>query len=163
MNSHGSIPLTQEGFDKLTEELKQLKEVERPKVIQDIAEARAHGDLKENAEYHAAREKQGFIEGRITMLDDQLSRANVIDFSEDSPEIIKFGAYFSVEDQNTGDVNSYRIVGDIEADISNNLISLASPFARAMLGKNVDDLVLVKSPKGEKEYLVTSISYQETV
>ena len=157
--STDTIPFTREGFDRLTNELKKLREQDRPKVIQDIAEARAHGDLKENAEYHAAREKQGFVEARITMLEDQLSRAKVIDFSADDPEIIKFGATFSVEDQDNGDTSSYRIVGDIEADITHNLISLASPFAKAMLGKNIGDLVLVKSPKGEKEYLITALRY----
>lgn len=153
------VPFTKQGYEALKQELQQLKSVERPKVIEEIATARGHGDLKENAEYHAAREKQSFIEGRISMLDDRLARANIIDFSEDSPDTVKFGAFVTVEDQETGESKEYRIVGDLEADITKNLISLESPIARALLGKRMDDLVEIKVPKGVIEYMVNNIRY----
>ncbi len=154
-----TVPFTKQGYEALKQELQQLKSVERPKIIEEIATARGHGDLKENAEYHAAREKQSFIEGRISMLDDRLARANIIDFSEESPDTVKFGAFVTVEDQESGDSKEYRIVGDLEADITKNLISLESPIAKALLGKRVDDLVEIKVPKGMREYLVNNIRY----
>lgn len=154
-----AVPFTREGYEALKQELQQLKSVERPKIIEEIATARGHGDLKENAEYHAAREKQSFIEGRISMLDDRLARANIIDFSEEHPDTVKFGAYVTVEDQETGESKEYRIVGDLEADITKNLISLESPIARALLGKRVDDLVEIRVPKGVLEYMVTKLRY----
>lgn len=154
-----AIPFTRQGYEALKRELEKLKNIERPKVIQEIAEARAHGDLKENAEYHAAREKQSFIEGRITILDDSISRASIISFSEENPDTIKFGAYVTVEDEDTGDVKTYRIVGDLESDIERNMISMGSPIARALMGKHVDDAVQVKVPKGMKQYMVTNIRY----
>ncbi|NRA64583.1 MAG: transcription elongation factor GreA [Pseudobacteriovorax sp.] len=153
------IPFTPQGYETLKQELENLKVVERPKVIQEIAEARAHGDLKENAEYHAAREKQSFIEGRITILDDHIARANVISFEEDNPEIIKFGAFVTLEDEE-GEEKTYRIVGDLEADISQNKISLGSPIAKALLGKRIDDVVEVKVPKGVMEYTILEIKYK---
>ena len=154
-----TIPFTMQGYESLKDELQKLKSVERPKIIEEIAEARSHGDLKENAEYHAAREKQSFIEGRITMLDDQLARANIIDFSKDNPDVVKFGAFVTVEDQENEETKTYRIVGDLEADISKGQISLASPFAKALMGKAIDDLVVVKGPKGEHEYVITEVTY----
>ena len=155
------VPFTKQGYDLLVEELQNLKTNERPKVIEAIAEARAHGDLKENAEYHAAREKQSFIEGRITMLDDSLARAKVISVNPDAQDVVQFSAWVSVEDIDSGDEKSFRIVGDLEADISKNLISAHSPLGRALLGKRLDDEVLVKVPKGDVNYLVTDIKYEE--
>lgn len=154
-----SVPFTKQGYDSLVEELNRLKTVERPKVIEEIAEARAHGDLKENAEYHAAREKQSFVEGRITMLDDQLARANVIDFSGKNITKVQFGAWVKLEDQESGSERSYRIVGDLEADIERNLISVNSPIAKALLGKEVDDEIVARVPKGEIKCYITSIEY----
>ena len=116
-----TVPFTPQGYEQLKAELDNLKSVQRPKVIEEIAEARAHGDLKENAEYHAAREKQSFIEGRITILDDQIARANIIDFSTENPDKVMFGAFVTVEDEE-GDEKTYRIVGDLEADITENKI-----------------------------------------
>jgi transcription elongation factor GreA len=153
------IPFTKKGFEELRNELHRLKTIERPKVIQDIAEARAHGDLSENAEYAAAREKQGMIEARINDLDDKLSRANVIDFSTAKPDNVKFGAHVTLTDEDSGDEKTYQIVGDLEADISRNRISLSSPIARAMLGKKIDDLVEVQAPKGLVEYIISNIHY----
>lgn len=155
------VPFTPQGYEELKAELERLKHVERPKVIEDIAEARAHGDLKENAEYHAAREKQGFIEARITVLEDQISRAKVIDLRDENPKQVMFGAFVTVEDEDTGDQKTYRIVGDLEADIEKNRISLGSPIAKALMGKRVDDLVEVKVPKGLKEYSIKNLVYDE--
>lgn len=154
-----TVPFTKQGYEALKNELHQLKVVERPKVINEIATARDHGDLRENAEYHAAREKQGFIEGRITLLDDRLGRANVIDFSQEKPDVIKFGAWVQVEVQESGEKKEFRIVGDLEADITKNLISLESPLAKALMGKRVDDIVEFNAPKGMTEYLILSIRY----
>ncbi len=153
------IPFTPQGYDDLKLELEKLKSVERPKVIEEIAEARAHGDLKENAEYHAARDKQSFIEGRITILDDHIARANVIDFRNEQPDCVKFGAFVTVEDMMNGDKKTYRIVGDLEADIAKNRISLGSPIAKALMGKKIDDDVVCKVPKGTMEYTIVDISY----
>lgn len=153
-----TIPFTREGYENLKAELENLKSHERPKVIQEIAEARAHGDLKENAEYHAAREKQSFIEGRITLLEDHIARANIIDFSQEEPSKVKFGAFVKVEDEE-GEEKTFRIVGDIEADISQNKISLGSPIAKALMGKAIDDAVEVRVPKGIKEYTIVEINY----
>lgn len=157
--SEQEIPLTRDGFDALKNELHKLKTIERPKVIEEIATARAHGDLRENAEYHAAREKQSFIEGRILLLDDQLARAKVIDFSDQTPDQVRFGARVTVEDQDSGEKKTYQVVGDLEADIAANKISIGSPFAKALLGKRMDDMVEVTGPKGVKEYVVVEINY----
>lgn len=159
MTSTTEVPFTPEGLVQLKAELEKLKHVERPKVIEDIAEARAHGDLKENAEYHAAREKQGFIEARITVLEDQISRAKVIDLRHENPGQVMFGAFVTVEDEESGDQKTYRIVGDLEADIERNRISLGSPIAKALMGKRVDDLVEVRVPKGIKEYSIINVFY----
>ena len=154
-----TVPFTPQGYEQLKAELEDLKTVQRPKVIEEIAEARAHGDLKENAEYHAAREKQSFIEGRITILDDQIARANIIDFSSDTPEKVMFGAFVTVEDEE-GEEKTYRIVGDLEANITENKISMGSPIAKGLMGKAIDDVVEVRVPKGTKEYTVVSIEYR---
>ena len=154
-----TIPLTKEGYDVLKEELRHLRHDERPKVIADIAEARAHGDLSENAEYHAAREKQGFIEARIADLEDKLGRAQIIDFANQQADTVRFGAYVTVSDSETGEEKTFRIVGDLEADISKNKISLSSPIAKALLGRRVDDVIEVRAPKGSIEYTIRSVSY----
>lgn len=159
MNNIEQIPFTRDGHDALQKELENLKSVERPGVISAIAEARSHGDLKENAEYHAAREKQGMIEARISDLEDKLSRAQIVDFSEENSDSVRFGAWVFLQDEETGEEKKYRIVGDLEADISKNLVSVSSPIARALLGKEVDDLVKIKAPKGAKEYVILSIEY----
>ena len=155
------VPLTQEGWDSLSVELDRLKKVDRPQVIEDIAEARSHGDLKENAEYHAAREKQGMIEARIADLEDKLSRATIIKFEGQNTDTVKFGAFVTVSDENTGDEKTYRIVGDLEADITTNKISLSSPIAKALIGKKVDDLVEVRVPKGNLEYVILEIRFEQ--
>lgn len=155
------IPFTKQGYEALKDELERLKKDERPKVISEIAEARAHGDLKENAEYHAAREKQSFIEGRITILDDSLARAKVIDFHGQGVETVQFGAWVGVEDVESGEEKRYRIVGDLEADIQKNLISVKSPIARALLGKEEGDEVNVRAPKGDVTYVISVINYDD--
>lgn len=154
------IPFTEAGYKRIKEELETLKSVERPKIIQEIAEARSHGDLKENAEYHAAREKQGFIEGRIQMLEDQIARANVLDFSGDSSGVVKFGAYVSVVDEESGDEKTYHIVGDLEADIDQNRISVGSPLSKSLLGRKEGDVLEVRVPKGIKEYSILKVQYR---
>lgn len=153
------IPFTKEGYEVLQQELQKLKSEDRPRIIQEIADARSHGDLSENAEYHAAREKQGFVEGRIADLEDKLSRANIIDFSNNAMDQVRFGAYVTVIDQGSEEKRTLRIVGDLEADITRNKISLGSPLAKALIGKKVDDLVEVQAPKGVIEYLVTEVKY----
>ena len=154
-----SIPLTKEGYEQLQIELQRLKSEERPQVIQDIADARAHGDLSENAEYAAAREKQGIVEARIAELEDKLSRATIVDFSTQIADTVRFGAYVKVVEEETGEQKTFRIVGDLEADITKHQISLSSPIAKALLGKKVDDIVEVLAPKGVVEYTVTEIKY----
>lgn len=153
------IPFTKDGFANVQKELEQLKSVERPKIIQAIADARAHGDLKENAEYHAAREKQGLIEARITDLEDKLSRAQVIDLSQSNKDTVRFGAWVQLLDEETGEEKKYRLVGDLEADITKNFLSISSPLGKALLGKRVDDQVEITVPKGQKEFTILSISY----
>jgi transcription elongation factor GreA len=154
-----TVPFTPEGFRTLTAELERLKGVDRPHVIGAIAEARAHGDLKENAEYHAAREKQGMIEARISDLEDKLARAQVIEPTAGALDTIRFGAWVVLLEEETGEKKKYRIVGDLEADISRNLLSVSSPMARALLGKKVEDLVEIQAPKGVKEFSVLSVAY----
>jgi transcription elongation factor GreA len=152
------IPMTRRGFDALDAELKQLKTVDRPAIIRDIAEAREHGDLSENAEYHAARERQGFIEGRIKELEGVMSKAEVIDPARLSGPI-KFGATVTLSDDDTGDEKTYQIVGETEADIENGLLNIRSPLARALIGKDDGDSVEVKTPGGTRTYEVLSIRY----
>ncbi len=155
-----SVPLTLVGAEKLRSELHNLKTVERPLVIAAIAEARSHGDLSENAEYDAAKERQGFIEGRIQDLEGKLSSAQIID-----PKTINaggrcvFGSTVVLEDVNDGDVVTYQIVGDDEADIRHRKISISSPIARALIGKSVGDIAEVQAPKGVREYEVVEVQY----
>lgn len=155
------IPITSSGYEKLKEELRRLKSVERPGVIAEIAEARALGDLSENAEYHSARDKQGFIEGRIMELEEKLGRLQVIDASASGPcDKVVFGSVVTlrdVSDDSRGEERRYKIVGDLEADLKNNAISLSSPLAASLINKLRGDIVTVNLPRGEKEYEVTSI------
>jgi transcription elongation factor GreA len=155
------IPFTKDGYQTLQDELYRLKHTERPKIIQDIADARAHGDLSENAEYHAARERQGFVEARIGELEGNLGRANIIDFTADSQSLnqVRFGAYVTVQDEASGDKKTYRVVGELEADLRQNKISISSPIARALLGKKIDDIIEVNAPKGALEYTIMEITY----
>ncbi|HQY43446.1 MAG TPA: transcription elongation factor GreA [Paracoccaceae bacterium] len=152
------IPMTRAGHTALNEELKALKSVERPAVIRAIAEAREHGDLSENAEYHAARERQSFVEGRIKELESILSLAEVIDPSKFSGSV-KFGATVTVVDDDTDDEKTYQIVGEAEADIERGLLNIRSPLARALIGKDVGDTAEVRTPGGEKSYEILSIRY----
>ncbi len=153
-------PMTKKGAERLRAELDHLKKVKRPKVIEDIAEARAHGDLKENAEYHAAREQQGFIEGRIKELEGTLSSSEVIDISSlNVGQRIVFGATVELEDIDNETTVTYQIVGDLEADISKGLISVSSPISRALIGKEEGDEIVVDAPGGQREYEVISVNY----
>jgi transcription elongation factor GreA len=152
------IPMTRRGYDALDVELKQLKTVDRPAIIRDIAEAREHGDLSENAEYHAAREKQGFIEGRVKEIEGVLSKADIIDPTRLGGSI-KFGATVSLADEDNGDEKTYQIVGETEADIENGLLNIRSPLARALIGKDKGDSVEVKTPGGTRSYEILSIRY----
>ncbi|WP_257388940.1 transcription elongation factor GreA [Tahibacter caeni] len=153
-------PLTLKGAERLREELEKLKTVDRPRIIEAIAEARAHGDLKENAEYHAAREQQGFVEGRIQEMEATLSYAEVIDVSklQAGPRIV-FGATVELEDEDSGDQVTYQIVGDIEADIKQRLIAVSSPIARALIGKSQGDSFEFQAPNGVKRYEITAVRY----
>ncbi|MCX7888888.1 MAG: transcription elongation factor GreA [Rhodobacteraceae bacterium] len=152
------IPMTRSGFEALDAELKDLKTVERPAVIRAIAEAREHGDLSENAEYHAARERQSFVEGRIKELESILSRAEVIDPSRLNGTI-KFGATVTLLDEDTEEERTYQIVGEAEADIERGLLNIRSPLARALIGKSEGESVEVRTPGGEKSYEVVSVRY----
>ena len=152
--------MTATGFSRLQEELKHLKSFERPNVIKQIAEAREHGDLSENAEYHAARERQSFIEGRVMELEDKISRAEVIDVSKLSGKIVKFGATIKLADEDTDEKISYQIVGQDESDIKAGLLSIQSPLARALIGKQVGDSVEVSTPGGSKSYEIVKISFK---
>ncbi len=152
-------PITQQGADLLKEELKRLKTVERPKIIDAVAEARAHGDLKENAEYHAAREQQSFTEGRIAELEGIIGNSQVIDVSKlNVGDKVVFGATVVLEDEDGNNV-TYQIVGDAEADIDSGKISISSPIARAMIGKSEDDEIEVQAPGGDLVYFIESIKY----
>ncbi len=153
------VPMTASGLVKLEDEVKNLKQVERPAVIRAIAEARAHGDLSENAEYHAAKERQGFIEGRILELEDVIGRAQVIDPSKLSGNTVKFGATVTMIDEDTDKEATYQIVGDMEADLKQKRISLSSPIARALIGKSVGDSVEVAAPGGAKSYEIVKVRF----
>jgi transcription elongation factor GreA len=154
------VPLTIDGAEKLREELHHLKSVERPRIIQAIAEAREHGDLKENAEYHAAREQQSFAEGRIADIEAKLSNAEIIDVTQlDAGGKIIFGTTVVLSNVETGDEVTYRIVGEDEADIKQGLISVGSPIARALIGKEVDDVAMVQTPGGVVEYEILEVKY----
>jgi transcription elongation factor GreA len=152
------IPLTRAGYDALNEELKALKTIERPAVIRAIAEAREHGDLSENAEYHAARERQSFIEGRVKELEGILSLADVIDTSRLSGAV-KFGARVTVIDEETEEEKTFQLVGEPEADLERGLLNVKSPLARALIGKDEGDQVEVRTPGGEKSYEILRIEY----
>ena len=153
-------PLTLNGAQRLRDELDQLKSVKRPEIINAISEARAHGDLKENAEYHAAREQQGFIEGRIQQLEGELSNAEVIDVSKlNVGNKVVFGATVVLADVDTDEERKYQIVGDLEADIKLGLIAISSPVARAMIGKLEGDSIVIDAPAGQREYEIVSVAY----
>lgn len=154
------FPLTQKGLTKLEEELKHLKNVERPEVIEAIAEARAHGDLSENAEYHAARERQSFIEGRIKELEAVTGRAEVVDPTKLSGTTVRFGATVTVIDEETEKETTYQIVGDYEADIDSGLLSYKAPIARALIGKEEGDSITVPSPGGERYIEILKVAYK---
>jgi transcription elongation factor GreA len=154
------IPMTAKGYQRLEEEIKHLKSVERPAIIEAIAEARSHGDLSENAEYHAAREKQSFIEGRLLELEDKISRAEVIDTTKIAGNVIKFGAHVKVVDEDTDTEQQFQIVGEYEADIEKGLLALTAPLPRALIGKQKGDSVEVTTPKGTKAYEVLEVAYK---
>ncbi|MBA4250057.1 MAG: transcription elongation factor GreA [Candidatus Puniceispirillum sp.] len=154
------IPMTTSGFAKVSSELEILKNKERPAVIKAISAAREHGDLSENAEYHAAKDKQGFIEARILELEYKLSRADVIDVSKISGNEIKFGATIKITDDDTDINHTFQIVGSDESDVSRGFLSITSPLAKAMIGKKVNDFVEVTTPSGYKSYTILDIKYQ---
>ena len=151
--------MTGEGYNALDEELKRLKTQERPSVIAAIAEARSHGDLSENAEYHAAKDQQGWIEGRIAEIEDKMARAQVIDVSKLSGKQVKFGATITVIDEDTDEAGRYQIVGEHEADVKAGRISLTSPLSRAVIGKEVGDVVEVNTPGGVKAYEIAKVEW----
>ncbi|MDP3853583.1 transcription elongation factor GreA [Phenylobacterium sp.] len=153
------VPMTVGGWKALDDELKRLKTAERPAVIAAISEARSHGDLSENAEYHAAKERQGWIEGQIADIEDKMARAQVIDVSKLSGSQVKFGATVSVVDEDTEDKARYQIVGEHEADVKKGKISILSPLARAMIGKETGDVVEVHTPGGGKAYEITKVDW----
>ncbi len=154
------VPLTSEGYEALKAEIKHRKSVERPKIVKAIAEARAHGDLSENAEYHAAKEMQGLNEARIAELEDILARANVIDVSTLSGDQVKFGATVTIVDEDTDREVTYKIVGEFEAEIKSGKLSITSPVARALIGKTVGDSVEVHTPGGGKYYEILNVEYR---
>ena len=153
------VPMTPTGHERLEAELKRLKTVERPAVIRAIAEAREHGDLSENAEYHAARERQGFIEGRVMELEDKLSRAEVIDIKSQSGSRVMFGATVKLVDEETDEETTYQIVGPDEAEIQQGLLSIASPLAQALLGKESGDTVEVTTPRGTRYFELLEVRF----
>ena len=155
-----SFPMTPRGQQLLKDELKRLREVERPKNVRDIEEARAHGDLKENAEYHAAKERQGFIEGRSREIEAVLAQADVIDPSKLSGTKVVFGATVKLTDTDSGDEVTYTIVGEYEADIKQSRIAISAPLARAMIGREQGDTVSLKTGKGTREYEITKVHFE---
>ncbi|MEQ8697257.1 MAG: transcription elongation factor GreA [Bauldia litoralis] len=154
------LPMTANGYARLQEELKHLKSVERPAIIKALEEAREHGDLSENAEYHAAKERQAFIEGRVAEIEDKISRAQVIDISKMSGSVVRFGATVTLADEDTDEKKTYQIVGADEGDIANGLLSLVSPLARALIGKEKGDSVEVTTPGGSKAYEIIKVQYK---
>ncbi len=155
------VPMTKGGLLRLKEELKRLKNVERPKIVKEIAEARSHGDLSENAEYHAAKEKQSHVEGRILQVEHWIASAEVIDVSKHAGDRVVFGATVGLEETESGDRVKYRIVGELEADLKLGRISVTSPIARALIGRSEGDTVVVRTPGGEKEYEIQSLEFIE--
>jgi len=154
------VPMTAEGFKKLEEELHRLKSEERPRIIQAIAEARTHGDLSENAEYHSAKEAQGLNEAKVADLEDKLSRAEVVDTTKLSGSTIKFGATVTLVDEDTDEKVKYKIVGDLEASVKDGKISISSPIARALIGKSKGDSAEVTTPKGARSYEVIKVEWK---
>ena|SRR2546421_6372103 len=157
------IPMTPRGVQALREELKRLREVERPKNVQDIEEARAHGDLRENAEFHAAKEKQAFIEGRSREIDSILAQAEVIDPAKLSGSRVVFGATVQLADTESGEETTYSIVGDYEADIKKGRIQISAPLARALIGREVGDTVTLRTGKGSREYQISAVRFDPQV
>jgi len=155
------IPMTKAGANAIKREIKRLKAVERPRIVQEISVARDHGDLSENAEYHAAKERQSHIEGRIQMLEDRLARAEIIDVSRLSGERVVFGATVKLEDVDSGQQVQYTIVGETEADLKKGRISITSPIARGLIGREVGDTVKIHAPAGEREYEVLAVLFVE--
>jgi len=153
------IPMTASGYDDVQNELKKLINVDRPNIIAAIAEARSHGDLSENAEYQYAKESQSLIEGKIADLENAIGRAEIIDVKSIASEDIKFGATIEIEDDDSGELYLYQIVGDYESDIKNKKLSVSSPLARGLINKTIDDVVEINSPKGQKSYTIKSIKY----
>ncbi len=153
------IPMTSRGFTRLEEELRRLKTVERPGVIHALTDAREQGDIAENAEYHAAKERQAYIEGRVMEIEDKISRADVIDVSKLSGDAVKFGATVTLADEDTDEESIYQIVGADEADINAGLLSIVSPLARALIGKSVGDSVDVTTPRGDKSYEIVEVTF----
>ena len=154
-----TVPMTPEGYQRLQEELKHLIRVERPRVVQDIAEARDHGDLSENAEYDAAKERQGFVEGRIAEINGKMARAQVIDVATIDTDKVVFGATVTVYDDESESESTYRIVGEDESDIKQGLISISSPVAKALIGHRIDDEVQIRVPSGIRIYEIIDIKY----
>jgi transcription elongation factor GreA len=153
------VPMTKGGLLRLKEELKRLKNVERPKIVKEIAEARSHGDLSENAEYHAAKEKQSHVEGRILQVEHWIASAEVIDVSKHAGDRVVFGATVSLEGTDSGEKMTYRIVGELEADLKQGRISVTSPIARALIGRSEGDTVVVRTPGGQKEYEIQAVEF----
>ncbi len=153
------VPMTSQSFEKLDEELRRIKSVDRPEVIRAIGEAREHGDISENAEYHAAKDRQGYIEARVRVLEDKISRAEIIDISKLSGDAVKFGATVAVADEETDEETTYQIVGSDEADIKAGLLSVTSPLGRALIGKTIGDSVDVHTPSGLKSYEILSVNF----
>ena len=154
------VPMTEAGHDRLQEELRTLKSVERPAIINAIAEARAHGDLSENAEYHAARERQSFIEGRIGELEDTSKRAEIIDTTKLSGKTVRFGATVTLADEDNDGKSVYQVVGEFEADINQRRISTSSPLGRALIGREVGDSVEVETPNGTRYYEIVKVQFK---
>ena len=153
------VPMTERGYGMLQDEMKRLRTVERPAVINALEEARTHGDLSENAEYHAAKERQAFIEGRLMELEDKVSRAQVIDPRSLSGDTVRFGATVTLADEDTDEESTYQIVGEDEGDIGNGLLSLTSPLARAMIGRESGDSIEVTAPGGSRAYEIMKVRY----
>ena len=154
----GKIPVTKKGFEKMRDDLQKLKREERPKIIQAISEARAHGDISENAEYEAAKERQSFLEGKIKWLEDRLARVQVIDISNIPKDRVVFGTTVHLEDLDNGEKIKYTIVGEDEADADNGSISVTSPIARSLIGKQLDDIAKVVTPAGVREFMILEIT-----
>jgi transcription elongation factor GreA len=154
------VPMTRQGYDRLETDLRELKTVDRPRIVKEIEIARAHGDISENAEFHAAKERQSHIEGRIRQLEDKLARAQVIDPSGPAPDSVRFGVTVVLLDAETDEEVTYTLVGEDESDIAKGLLSISSPIARALLGKTVDDVVRVQVPKGTREFEVRDIRFE---